>query len=175
MEMRKPSRTAINSAIWRAMHALLDEEPKILVDPYARAFAGFTSDEELINANDKHPMARVPWMRTQFPLRNRYTEEKLVAAMEEGVTQYVILGAGLDSFAYRRSDLMHRLDVHEIDHPASQAWKRARVAELAMEVPEKLHYLPVDFEHETLADGLRRSYLRRNEKAFSQCWVLRNI
>jgi methyltransferase (TIGR00027 family) len=166
MEMRKPSRTAINSAIWRAMHPLLDDEPKILVDPYARAFAGFSNDEELINANDKHPLAHIRWMRTQFPLRNRYTEEELVAAMEAGVTQYVILGAGLDSFAYRRGDLMQRLDVYEIDHPGSQAWKRARVAELSLEVPERLHYLPVDFEHETLADGLRRSSLRLDEQAF---------
>ncbi len=166
MEIRRPSRTAINSAIWRAMHALLDDEPKLLADPYARAFAGFTSDVELIDAHDKHPMAHVAWMRTQFPLRNRYAEDELVTAMEDGVTQYVILGAGLDSFVYRRGDLMQRLDVYEVDHPGSQAWKRARVAELALEVPGKLHYLPVDFEHETLADGLRQSSLRRDEKAF---------
>jgi methyltransferase (TIGR00027 family) len=137
------------------MHTLLDEEPKVLADPFARGLAGHASDEALVAAHDAHPLARMPWLRTQFALRNRYVEDELAGAVARGVRQYVILGAGLDSFAYRRPDLMRTLRVYEVDHPASQAWKRARVAELCLEVPAGLRYAPVDFERETLPDGLR--------------------
>ena len=157
MQTRGPSRTAVNTATWRAMHTLLDEEPKILTDPFARDFAGHASDEALIAAHDAHPIARVSWARALFPLRNRYAEDELAEAAARGVGQYVILGAGLDSFAYRRPDLMRVLRVFEVDHPASQAWKRARVAELGIEAPAGLRYAPIDFERETLPEGLRRA------------------
>jgi methyltransferase (TIGR00027 family) len=98
---------------------------------------------------------RSPWLRTQFALRNRHAEDELAKAVARGMRQSVILGAGLDSFAYRRPDRVRRLQVYEVDHPASQAWKRARVAELGLEVPAGLRYAPVDFERESLPDGLR--------------------
>jgi Leucine carboxyl methyltransferase len=101
VEMRKPSRTAVNAAVRRAAHALLDDEPKILVDPLARAFAGFDNDEALLAAHAAHPAARVPGVRTRFAVRNRYAEDELAAAVGRGIGQHVILGAGLDSFAYR--------------------------------------------------------------------------
>ena len=155
MEMRRPSRTAVNTAVWRAMHTLFDEEPKILVDRFARDLAGHASDEALVAAHDAHPLARIPWLRTNFAVRSRYAEDELSEAVARCVRQYVILGAGLDSFAYRRPDLMRTLRVYEVDHPASQAWKRARVAELGLDVPAGLRYAPVDFERETLPEGLR--------------------
>ena len=93
-------------------------------------------------------------MRTNFVVRNRYAEDELVRAVAQGVSQYVILGAGLDSFAYRRRDLLQVLDVYEVDHPASQAWKRQRIEELGIKIPRRLHYVPVDFERETLTNGL---------------------
>ncbi len=165
MQMRDPSRTAVNTAMWRAMHTLLDEEPKILTDPFARDFAGHASDEALMAAHDAHPLARLSWIRTLFALRNRYAEDELTQAIACGVEQYVILGAGLDSFAYRRPDLMRTLRVYEVDHPASQAWKRARVAELGLEVPAGLHYAPIDFERETLPEGLRRAGVKSGAPA----------
>jgi methyltransferase (TIGR00027 family) len=87
-------------------------------------------------------------------LRNRYAEDELARAFRKGVSQYIILGAGLDSFAYRRPEFMRTLDVFEVDHPASQAWKRRRVAELGIPIPATLHYVAVDFETATLTDGL---------------------
>jgi methyltransferase (TIGR00027 family) len=164
--MRKPSRTAVNTAVWRAMHTLFDDEPKILADPFARDFAGHATNEALIAAHNAHPLARLPWIRTQFALRNRYAEDELAEAFRRGIRQYVILGAGLDSFVYRRPNLMHSLDVYEVDHPASQAWKRARVAELGIEVPANLHYVPIDFERETLTEGLAAGGLRVAERVF---------
>ncbi len=154
MEMRKPSRTAVSAAIWRALHLLLDHEPKILVDPFARFFAGYPTDEELVQASATLPTADLPWIRTPFVVRSRYAEDELAQAIESGVKQYIILGAGLDSFPYRQPVLMQSLAVYEVDHPASQAWKRNKVKELGIEVPLGLHYAPIDFEMGTLTEGL---------------------
>src|SRR5262245_28228362 len=101
-----------------------------------------------------------------FALRNRLAEDELAKAVRQGTTQYIILGAGLDSFAYRQPDLVRSLDVYEVDHPASQAWKRERVAALGITVPPTLHYAPIDFERDTLTEGLTRAGLNRSEATF---------
>ena len=88
-------------------------------------------------------------------MRQRYTEDELDKAVERGVAQYVILGAGLDSFAYRRPDLAGVVRVFEVDHPATQQWKRARVQALALPPPNNLTFVPIDFEQQALADELR--------------------
>jgi methyltransferase (TIGR00027 family) len=161
MEPKGSSRTAINTAMARAAHLVLDDEPKVLADTFARALAGYNSDADLLDAiarnADASARAAGPRMRLMFALRNRYAEDALIEAMSRGVEQYIILGAGLDSFAYRRPDLMESLDVFEVDHPASQAWKRARVAQLGIVPPARLHHLRIDFERETLREGLARS------------------
>jgi methyltransferase (TIGR00027 family) len=154
MEEGSSSRTAIWTATLRAAHYLLDGEPKILEDPFARAFAGFSTDEELLKGLNALVYPDLARMRTLFALRNRYAEDELVRAIDHGTSQYIILGAGLDSFAYRRPDLLRTIDVYEVDHPASQAWKRARVEQLGIQVPARLHYVPIDFERETLTAGL---------------------
>jgi methyltransferase (TIGR00027 family) len=154
MQEGGPSRTAIGTAMLRAAHYLLDAEPRILDDSFARAFAGFSSDEELLKALDDLKFPDFLRMRTLFVVRNRYAEDELARSVAQGTSQYVILGAGLDSFAYRRRDLLQVLDVYEVDHRASQAWKRHRVDELGIKVPGRLHHVPVDFEHETLTRAL---------------------
>ena len=166
MQTRGPSRTARNTAVWRAVHNILDEEPKILPDPFARDLAGYSSDKALLEANNAHPLAHIPWLRTQFALRNRYAEDELLKAVQRGIEQYVILGAGLDSFAYRHPDLMQSVDVYEVDHPASQAWKRQRIAELGIAAPARLHYAPVDFEHQTLTQGLQAAGISGQKPIF---------
>src|SRR5579863_6350644 len=111
MEQNGPSRTAIGTAVHRAAHLLLDEDPKILVDPFARAFAGYASDAEMLQAIASEEMIEFPRMRAVFALRSRYAEDELDSAITRGIDQYVILGAGLDSFAYRRPDLVAFLNV----------------------------------------------------------------
>jgi methyltransferase (TIGR00027 family) len=148
-----PSRTAVRTAIHRAAHLLLDGNPKILTDTFAGAFAGYASDADLLRALETLKLFE-PRMRAVVTVRNRYAEDELADAFRRGVTQYVILGAGLDSFAYRRSEPMASVQVVEIDHPASQAWKRARIAELGIAPPSRLHHLPIDFERQTLGEGL---------------------
>jgi len=90
-------------------------------------------------------------------VRARWVEDIVEAAVAQGVRQYVVLGAGLDSFAYRRGDLLDRLRVFEVDHPASQAWKRHRLAQLDVTLPGNLVFAAVDFEQEALVDGLTRA------------------
>ena len=109
MEAGGPSRTAITTATLRAAHYLLDGVPKVLDDPFARSFAGFANDEDLLNALKAMVYPDFPRMRTLFALRNRYAEDELVRTIERGTSQYIILGAGLDSFAYRRPDLLQTI------------------------------------------------------------------
>lgn len=166
MQARGASRTAVHSAMCRAVHNLIDDEPKILVDPFARSFAGHSSDEGLLKAYKSLALANIPWFRTQFVLRSRLAEDELAESVSAGLNQYIILGAGLDSFAYRRRDLMRMLDIYEVDHPVSQTWKRERVTELGLEAPATLHYAPIDFEQETRTDGLIAAGINRKEPAF---------
>jgi methyltransferase (TIGR00027 family) len=87
-------------------------------------------------------------------IRSRYTEDLVETATGCGIEQYVILGAGLDSFAYRRTDLLDRLRVFEVDHPASQSWKQHRLMELRLALSNNAAFAPVDFERQTLRQGL---------------------
>lgn len=91
-----------------------------------------------------------------FLSRARYNEEQLEDALARGVAQYVILGAGLDTFAWRRPDLADRVQIFELDHPSSQEFKRARLAAAGLALPAHLHFGPADFEKETVADVLGR-------------------
>jgi methyltransferase (TIGR00027 family) len=93
--------------------------------------------------------------------RARYVEERVEEGLPAGLGQYVLLGAGMDSFALRRPDLAPRLKVFEVDHPGTQAWKRARLKRLDFDEPTNVEYVGVDFETESLADGLRRSGFSR--------------
>jgi methyltransferase (TIGR00027 family) len=165
MPQKGPSQTAIRTAMRRAAHYLLDADP-ILPDRFARALAGFSSDEEFLRAFEAVPAANNPGQRMAFALRNRFAEDELTKAVQHGTKQYVILGAGLGSFAYRQPELVRSLDVYEVDHPASQAWKRERVTALGLKTPPTLHYAPIDFEHNTLTEGLTAAGLSRSEPVF---------
>ena len=103
-------------------------------------------------------------------VRARFTEDIVEQAAASGVGQYVILGAGLDSFAWRRNDLPGRLRVFEVDHPATQSWKRRRLAGLGVELPARLVFAPVDFERQTLREGLEQAGLDFGQPAVFS-WV----
>lgn len=118
-------------------------------------------DPELA-ATNPDPATALAWVvqLTSGPItlgRSRYTEDSLEQAIRKGVRQYVILGAGFDTFAFRRTDLADRLQVFEFDHPATQAIKRDRVAAAGWSHPANLHFVPVDFAKESLAEALGRS------------------
>jgi methyltransferase (TIGR00027 family) len=152
MEEGRPSTTATIAAMIRAAHLLWDDAPKIFQDPLALGLSGVESPGAL-QATLRARQAE-PYNYAGVLVRQRYAEDELATAMRRGVGQYVILGAGLDSFAYRRPDLATLLRVFEVDHPATQQWKRARLGALSVNLPSNLTFIPLDFEQHTLADGL---------------------
>jgi methyltransferase (TIGR00027 family) len=147
MRAGKASRTALRVAIRRAAHQLTDHPP-VLDDPIAVRLIGSEYARDMERA--QHRVARD--FRAYMAARSRYAEDHLAAAVRAGVGQYVVLGAGLDTFAYRNP--FPNLRVYEVDFPATQEWKRALLAEVGIAEPENLTYVPLDFEHRTLADGL---------------------
>ena len=138
-----PDSTAVRTALWRAMHVEIDPPPHVLEDEIGLRLAA--PDEGWRNRQDMHPQ----WtrgFRAAMVARARYIEDLVAEQADQGVGQYVILGAGLDTFAQRRPELASRLRVFEVDRPGPQAWKHQRLIDLGFGVPEWLHLVPVDFE-----------------------------
>lgn len=154
METGQPSRTALAAAAHRAAHQVL-EGGTIFADPLALRILG--QDAETVAREAREHPSRRP-MRLFIAVRTRFTEDSLAAAYDRGVRQVVILGAGLDTYAYRMAqDGSGRKDVRifEVDHPATQAWKRALLAEAEILIPANLTFAPIDFERRTLDAGLK--------------------
>ena len=151
MRAAEPSTTAKRTAVARGEHRLLDSAPWILDDPFALMLVG-PEWRQIYDARAALHHGRV-WRdaRAWVVARSRYAEDRLE---ERPFTQYVILGAGLDSFSWRRPDLLHTLRVFEVDHPATQTWKRERIATLALPISDHHVFAPVDFETESVRDGL---------------------
>jgi methyltransferase (TIGR00027 family) len=157
MQENRPSTTAQRVAVRRAAHQLLDE-PKVFDDPVALRILGGERAEALQadpRRSEATPLSS--YLRAFMAARSRYAEDELVLGVRRGVRQYVILGAGLDTFAYRNPYPEGTLHVFEVDHPATQAWKRARLEEVGINPPPDLTFAAVDFEAQTLADGLLKA------------------
>ena len=151
MRSAEPSRTAMMSATCRGAHRLHDAAPWVFDDPFALSLVGPAWPEILgaMATRFSEPMLRQA--TASMVNRSRYAEDRLLAG---AFAQYVILGAGLDSFAWRRPDVLRALRVYEVDHPATQAWKRERAEALALPTSDEHVFAPVDFESETLRHGL---------------------
>jgi methyltransferase (TIGR00027 family) len=147
MQTGQPSRTALGAAAHRAAHQLL-EQGRIFRDPLALRIVGQTP--ETLAANAAPPERRA--MRLHIAARSRFAEDAVARAYARGVRQLVVLGAGLDTFAYRNPHA--GLAVFEVDHPATQAWKHERLTEAGIAIPATLSFAPVDFERVGLAEGL---------------------
>src|ERR1700712_2289527 len=151
MQPGQPSRTALGAAGLRAAHQVLDGAA-IFVDPLALRILGPDADDLVREAQaEADPFGqRLRWF---IAIRSRIAEDALAAAVKRGVRQLVVLGAGLDTYAYR-AEHADDLRIFEVDHPATQAWKRQRLTEAAIALPPTLTFVSVDFERETLADRL---------------------
>jgi methyltransferase (TIGR00027 family) len=161
VEHGRASRTALGAAGHRAAHQVL-EGGRIFADPLAVRILGSYADE-LIKKAEAEPERR--GMRIFIAIRTRFAEDALAAAVARGVTQLVVLGAGLDTYAYR-APAGERLRMFEVDHPATQAWKRERLTEAAIAIPESLTFVPIDFERETLAAALAAAGFDSKQPAF---------
>jgi methyltransferase (TIGR00027 family) len=149
MEKDKPSRTSEIAAVHRAVHQLFDDEPKILLDPIALRLAEMPAGIEMhVEANRQ--------VRSRLVLRSRYAEDCLAEAVaERAIGQYVILGAGLDTFAFRQPLCARSIQIFEVDHPATQRDKIKRLKAADLQAPTNLHFVPFDFESMSLHDALR--------------------
>ncbi len=156
----QPSFTAFTAAAARAAHLIVDDEPAIFADTLALAMLGSRADELIgyHRAHGTHPI--LSGARAQATCRSRYTEDRLAEGVRRGIGQYVILGAGLDSFA-GRSDLAGRLRIFEIDHPGTQEYKQ-RVLPTAGSVA----FVPVDLSREGFGEGLRGAGFDATAPAF---------
>lgn len=155
MDPARPSRTALRVALRRAAHQLYDMPPLVFEDPIAIRILGRHAAELERTPGpmaNRKPRPHSAAMRAFVVARSRYAEDLLAGAVEAGVTQYVLLGAGLDTFAHR--NCYPSLQVFEVDHPATQQWKRELVAKAVLPRPSALTYVPVDFEHQALAAEL---------------------
>jgi methyltransferase (TIGR00027 family) len=163
--------------MFRAAHLLLDDPPKIFEDTFALRLCGCENEAALrvqldqvaaeIARSSSPDFAQIALrhLRISVIVRSRYVEDELDRAIKRGVSQYVILGAGLDSFAYRRSDVAKVLRIFEVDHPATQAWKRERLQDLGVASPDNLAFVPVDFEKQSLVERLLKGGYRSDAAA----------
>ncbi|MGP8227295.1 MAG: class I SAM-dependent methyltransferase [Terracidiphilus sp.] len=159
METGRASRTALRVAIRRAAHQIVDR-PLVLDDPIAVRLLGPGFDRDMERA--MHPVARD--FRLFMASRSRFAEDRLAGAVTKGVAQYVVLGAGLDTFAYRNP--FPSVRVFEVDFPATQQWKQQMLAAAAIGLPANLTFVPLDFEHKTLAEGLAEAGFDSSSPAF---------
>jgi methyltransferase (TIGR00027 family) len=159
MQTGVASKTALRVAIRRAAHQAIDR-PRVLEDPIAQRLIGRGYERDMERA--MHYVARD--FRLYMSVRSRYAEDKLAQQVANGVEQYVILGAGLDTFAYRSP--YPRLRVFEVDFPATQEWKHELLAAAGIEIPGNLTFIPLDLEHKSLAESLDEARFNAAEPAF---------
>ncbi|MFF4734679.1 class I SAM-dependent methyltransferase [Streptomyces sp. NPDC001262] len=158
MEAGQPSRTALRAAHSRARHQ--GDPRRILTDPLAPRILRLDADDLPPLPEDPTDMFGIRFLAA----RSRFAEDALAAAVASGTRQLVVLGAGLDTFAYRNPHA--GLRVFEVDHPATQAWKRQQLAAAGIGIPPSVTFAPVDFEHDTLAGALAAAGLDRTRPAF---------
>jgi len=169
MEENRGSSTAMSVAKVRAAHQLIDDEPLILADPVVLRLVGpetlatIRADATLWS-DPKHSA-----FRGHIVLRNRYAEDCLRDAVTRGVRQYVLLGAGYDTFAYRQPLWAENLQIFEVDHPSTQAAKRELLVSSGVALPANLSFAPVNFETESLQERLQRAGLDFARPAFFSC------
>lgn len=161
MAAGRPSATAQGAALLRAAHQIIDQ-PAVFSDPFALEIIGAEGRQSLAKGLEQYKARRT--LRAYVALRSRFAEDQLAQAAVRGVEQYVVLGAGLDTYAWRNTNA--RLQVFEVDHPSSHQWKQGRLAQAHMAIPKSLTFAPVDFETQTLADGLRVAGFDAGKPAF---------
>jgi methyltransferase (TIGR00027 family) len=156
MPERAASSTAFGVAVLRAAHQIIDGPPPILDDSVVGRLLGPEIEQRIRGESEQlqTPMAR--GLRSHVVLRSRFAEDSLAAAVARGTRQYLLLGAGLDTFAYRQPAWARDITIVEVDQPANQAQKRAMLAAATVPVPPNVRYADIDFERESLADGLTR-------------------
>lgn len=166
MQDQNFSKTALATAYIRAAHQLLDDQPLLLNDPVALPLLGENAAETIKGRMEHHQNPEGKALRAHVVLRSRFTEDKLEKAAAQGVNGYILIGAGFDTFSLRQPTWARALRIVEVDHPATQAAKRERIAKAGLPVPENLAFAPANLEKEKLDEVLSRCGIHPGEPAF---------
>jgi methyltransferase (TIGR00027 family) len=163
-KLKEPDNTAVRTALWRALHVQVDAKPPILEDEIGLKLIAPPDDWQ-----QRPDMKFTKRLRASIVARARFIEDLIIEQSQHGISQYVILGAGLDSFAQRRPDIASRLKIFEIDQPDTLAWKQQRLIELGFGVPEYLHFVPVNFETSSWWEQLLKAGFDISKSAVVAC------
>lgn len=169
MNKDTPSSTAVGAAMLRAAHQVIDGEDKLLNDPVILKLIGEDAIEHISERKADFYMPGMMALRTHIVLRSRYAEDCLRDAYSNGTDQFLILGAGMDTFAYRQPEWATGLQIIEADHPASQANKLEHLADAGIEIPENVSFVKVDLEQDDLAEVFKNSQLDLDKPVFAAC------
>ena len=160
----EPDNTALRTALWRALHVFIDDKPSIIEDTI-----GFDLIKPENNWQERPDMKYTKRLRASVVARARLVEDIAKEQIDKGVQQYVLLGAGLDSFSQRNTEISSRIDIYEIDQPGTLAWKQEKLIENGHPPSDKLHFVPVDFETSSWWGELLLNGFDRHRKAFVSC------
>ena len=151
------SLTSLGAAGLRAAHQLLDGEPRLFTDPVILQLLDPGQIEEIKTRASQFQHPETLRLRSRIALRSRYAEDRLMLAYARGVRQYLLLSAGLDTFAWRQPEGLDGLKIFEADHPATQEQKRQRLSRAGLYIPANCQIVAINFETETLEEALRKS------------------
>lgn len=169
MDSRSPSQTAIGVATLRVVHRWLDGDPKIVDDPVTERLLGAGARERILDNPAEFLTAVSSGLRAHVLARSRFAEERLAEAVGRGVRDYLLIGAGLDTFAYRQPEWARDLRILELDHPATQLWKRQRLEEGGIPIPANVRYLSADLESDDVAGVLLGAEVDPSRPLFMSC------
>lgn len=167
MEQKKatePDNTAVRTALWRALHTMIDAAPCVIEDK-----VGYELIQPEPGWQERPDMKYTRRLRASIVARARFVEDVARQQIEQGIKQYVLLGAGLDSFAQRNTALSANLDIYEIDQPGTLVWKEQRLRDNGYSIPRNLHFVPVDFEVSSWWSELLHKGFDIAQKTFVSC------
>lgn len=160
----KPDNTAVRTSLWRALHVQVDAKPHILEDEIGLKLIVPPDDWQ-----QRPDMKFTKRLRASIIARARFIEDLVIEQSKQGISQYVILGAGLDTFAQRRPDVTSKLQIYEIDQPDTLAWKQQRLVEAGFGIPNNLNFVPVNFETSSWWDELLKAGFNTSKPAVVAC------
>ena len=160
----EPDNTAVRTALWRALHKQADTAPHILDDEIGLKLVAPPD-----GWHERPDMRFTKRLRASIVARSRFIEDLIIGQSQQGICQYVVLGAGLDTFAQRRPDIASQLQIYEIDQPDTLTWKRQRLDELGFGVPDYLHFVRVDFETSSWWEELLKAGFDTSQPAVVVC------
>jgi methyltransferase (TIGR00027 family) len=164
MIVKQPDNTALRTALWRALHVLTDDKPYVIEDKI-----GYELIKPEKDWQERPDMKYTKRLRASIVARARFIDDIAKEQIEKGVKQYVLLGAGLDSFAQRNMEISSQVDIYEIDQPDTLAWKEEKLIENGYKISDKLHFVPVDFETSSWWNELMNKGFDSQQTTFVSC------